>query len=167
MTSDVLRECGSALAAFTRRQWLAAGAGALATGLLTGLPTDVVPNPFYQRMTSVLWWQYPVWASTAVLAGLVLATYVRRVPGGSAAGVGVGGGVMSFLAVGCPICNKLVVALIGVGGALSFFAPLQPFLAAAGLMLLAGSLGLRLHRLGRCSAVSPAEPRVPVHEARG
>jgi hypothetical protein len=62
---------------------------------------------------------------------------------------------MSFFAVGCPICNKLVVALIGVGGALSFFAPVQPYLAAAGLALLVASLGVRLRQLERCFAPSP------------
>ena len=141
------------LTTFTRRQWLAAGSGALATALLTGLPTDVLPNPFYTRMTPVLWWNYPVWALTAVLAGLLLATYVRPVPIDSSAGAALGGGLMSFFAVGCPVCNKLVLALIGVGGALSLFAPIQPYLAAAGLGLLAASLGARLRRLERCSAV--------------
>lgn len=154
------------VATFTRRQWLAAGAGALATVLLTGLPTDVFPNRFYTRMTPVLWWNYPVWAVTAILAGLVLATYVRRVPVGSSAGAALGGGLMSFLAVGCPICNKLVVALIGVGGALSFFRPMQPYLAAAGLALLAVSLGHRLRQLGRCPTASGAAPQTAALTAR-
>lgn len=146
------------LSAFTRHQWFTAGAGALATALLTGLPTDVVPNPFYRRMTPVLWWNYPVWAMTAVLAGLVIATYVRRGPAGASAGTSVGGGLMSFFAVGCPVCNKLVVALIGVGGALSYFSPVQPYLAAAGLALLAASLGVRLRQLQRCSTHSAGLP---------
>ncbi|GIU94156.1 MAG: hypothetical protein KatS3mg012_0613 [Gaiellaceae bacterium] len=161
-----LRESLRQLSTFSRRQWLVAGAGALATALLTGLPTDVFPNPFYTRMTPVLWWNYPVWALTAVLAGLVLATYVRRVPIDSSAGATLGGGLMSLFAVGCPVCNKLVVALIGVGGALSFFAPVQPYLAAAGLALLAVSLAARLRQLERCPAVSYAGPQMAVPKAR-
>lgn len=138
------------LSTFTRRQWVAAAAGALATALVTGLPTDIVPNSFYRRMTPILWWNYPVWAVTALLAGLVLATYVRRAPSGPVAGASVGGGVMSFLAVGCPICNKVVIWLIGVSGAFSLFAPLQPVLAVSGLALLSVSLVVRLRQLARC-----------------
>jgi hypothetical protein len=36
-------------------------------------------------MTPVLWWNYPVWVLTAILTGLIVATYVvplqRYVPG--------------------------------------------------------------------------------------
>lgn len=156
------RESARQLANFSRRQWLAAGAGALATGLLTGLPTDVVPNPFYRRMTPILWWNYPVWAATAILAGLVVATYVRRVPVRASGGAVLGGGILSFFGVGCPICNKLVVALIGVGGALSLFAPVQPYLAAAGLTLLAVSLVVRLRQLARCPVVADAGLRLAI-----
>jgi len=39
-----------------------------------------------------------------------------------------GGGLLSFLAIGCPICNKLVVLALGLGGVLRWFAPIQPLL---------------------------------------
>lgn len=163
----LVRESALQLRSFSRRQWIVAAAGAAATALLIGLPTDVVPNPFYRRMTPIIWWDYPVWAATALLAGLVLATYVRRVPVDSSAGATFGGGLLSFFAVGCPICNKLVVALIGVGGALSFFAPLQLYLAAAGLALLAASLGYRLRQLARCPVVAlPQGPKLAIPRGR-
>lgn len=129
---------------------LVAVAVAVVTAVLTGVPTDLVPNSFYRRMTPILWWNYPVWAATAVLTGLVFATYVRVQPHGRSVGATAGGGLLSFFAVGCPICNKLVVALIGTGGALSFFAPLQPYLGIAGLVLLSASLLLRLRALRSC-----------------
>lgn len=156
----VARAFGDArlLRTLTARQWLVAAVGAAVVGLVTGLPTDVVPNPLYQRMTPVLWWDYPVWAATAVLAGLVTATYVRAVPVERSAAASVSGGLLSFFAIGCPICNKLVVALLGVGGALSFFAPVQPYLAAAGLALLGVSLLVRLRELGRCAIPLAGEP---------
>lgn len=150
------------LVSFSRRQWVTAGAGAIVAALVTGLPTDVVPNPFYTRMTPVLWWSYPVWAAAAILSGLVLATYVRGVRSQGTASASVGGGLLSFLAVGCPVCNKAVVALLGVGGALSIFAPMQPYLAGVGLALLFVSLGVRLRRLDRCPAVVGAGPQVGV-----
>lgn len=161
-------EASQQLRAFSRRQWLVAAGAAAATALLTGLPTDIFPNPFYRRMTPILWWDYPVWAATAILAGLVIATYVRRVPVGASGGGVLGGGILSFFAVGCPICNKLVVALVGVGGALSLFAPVQPYLAAAGLALLAVSLVVRLRRLARCPVlVIPQGPMLAILRGRG
>ncbi len=118
-------------------------------------------------MTPILWWNYPVWAATAVMAGLVVATYVSVRPVGSSVGGTTGGGLLAFFAVGCPICNKLVVALIGVSGALSFFAPIQPYLAVAGLALLLLSLALRLRALERCELTSPIpEPVLGMPQGR-
>lgn len=157
----------SQLRAFSRWQWLAVAATTAVTAILTGLPTDIVPNSFYARMTPILWWNYPVWAATAVLTGLVFATYVRVQPGGRSVGVTAGGGLLSFFAVGCPICNKLVVALIGVGGALSFFRPVQPYMALAGLALIAASLTVRLRGLESCEVKSATpEPSFMIRRSR-
>jgi len=157
------------LASWPARRWLAALVAAVAAGLLTGLPTDVVPNPFYRRMTPVVWWDYPVWALTAMLFGLLAATYVRvaravdgkaayvsgPAGGGKVGGGAFVGGILSVFAVGCPICNKLVVALLGVSGALTYFGPAQPVLGVLGIALLAATLVVRLRRLAACSAPLP------------
>jgi multidrug efflux pump subunit AcrA (membrane-fusion protein) len=75
------------IASWTRRHWLTVVGGAAATVLLIGIPTDVVPNPVFGRPVPVTWWSYPVLAVTAVLSGLLLATYVReRSPGEPAPG---------------------------------------------------------------------------------
>lgn len=60
------------------------------------------------------------------------------------------GGVLSFLAVGCPICNKLVVLAVGVSGALSYWAPVQPFCAAASAGVLVFAVYQRLRGLKSC-----------------
>jgi hypothetical protein len=143
--------------AWPRRRWLVAALVAAAVALLTGVPTDIVPSPVYRRMTPVVWWDYPIWAASAVLVGLIGATYVRAEAGGlirRGSGGVFGGGVLSFLAVGCPICNKLVVAALGVSGALAYFGPAQPFLGAAGVALLGATLAVRL----RAAIVCRAEP---------
>lgn len=79
------RRAGTALRGWRSRQWTVTGAGALATAVLVGAPTDVVPNPLFGRSVPVQWWNYPALAVTAVLAGIVLTTYVRR-PSGRSAG---------------------------------------------------------------------------------
>lgn len=132
---------------------------AAVSALLIGLPTDVIPNPVFGRQgTPVEPWAVPVLAVTAVLSGLLFATYFRPEtsveeldrPGrfGSA------GGLLSFFAVGCPICNKLVVIALGTSGALSWFAPIQPYLGVLALGLLAWALRVRLQGEVACKTTS-------------
>jgi hypothetical protein len=146
----LLRQFGS----WGIRRWIVAFVAAAVVALATGVPTDLVPTDLYRRMTPVTWWNYPIWALTAVLAGLVVATYVRdgdAAPVRGDGGRGLLGGLASFFAVGCAICNKLVVAMLGVGGALSYFAPIQPVLGILGIALLVATLVLRLRRLAACT----------------
>ena len=114
-------------------RWAVAVAAAVAAGLVMGVPTGVVPSDFYTRMTPVTWWDYPVLAVSAVLVGLIAATYVRAGP--RAAVVRrrphtLSGMLLSSFAIGCPVCNKIIVAALGVSGALSYRAPLQPVRAS-------------------------------------
>ncbi|MER7485101.1 hypothetical protein ABTY20_04000 [Streptomyces sp. NPDC126497] len=153
---------GTALRGWRSRQWAVAGAGALATAILVGVPTDVVPNPLFGRSVPVQWWNYPALAVTAVLAGIVLSTYVRR-PLSSlepkaedGTRLGAIGGVLSFFAVGCPVCNKLVLVLLGASGALSYWAPLQPLLAFLSAGLLAEAALRRLSLQTACPVAASA-----------
>jgi len=140
-----------------RRWWSAVLAG-VAVALVVGLPTDVVPNPVFGRSIGVTWWSYPVLVVTAVLGGLLFATYVRE-PATAADGSGEEavtsadergvrragvGGLLSFFAVGCPVCNKLVLVALGTTGARQWFEPVQPLLAVASVALLAVALRGRL-----------------------
>jgi hypothetical protein len=127
---------------------MAAAAGVAGTALAIGLPTDVIPNPVFGRPVPVTWWSVPVLVVTSVLAGLLLATYVRtggaEEPVDRPARAGGIGGLLAFFAVGCPVCNKLVVIALGTTGAMELFAPLQPLLAIASVALLAVALRRRL-----------------------
>ena len=136
------------------RRWMAALLGAGAVAVAVGVPTGIIRTPLYHRMTPVLWWNYPVWVVTALFGGLILATYVQAGggPGRPRAASGLGGGVLSFFAVGCPVCNKIVVALIGVSGALNVWAPIQPALGIVSVALLAWALRRRLAGERACPA---------------
>ncbi len=153
------RRAARTLAGWPKARWAAAAAGAAATAVLVGTPTDVVPTPLFSRSVPVQWWRYPTLALTAVLAGIVLATYLRApvAIGGSSAGrLGSAGGVLSFFAVGCPVCNKLVLLLLGTSGALSYWAPLQPLVAVASVGLLAEAALRRLATADACPTRVPA-----------
>lgn len=141
------------------RRWLAAMLGATATVAVIGLPTVLIPNSVFGREVPPTWWAWPVLVVTAVLAGLLGATYVRppETERTTAAKAGLAGGILSYLAVGCPVCNKLALLALGYTGALQWFAPIQPWLAVAGV----GLLGYALHRRlnGEIACPVPVERR--------
>ena len=68
----------AALAAWTRRRWLAALVAAAATTVLMGVPTALIPTPVFGREVPPTAWAWPVLLATSVLSGLLLATYVRE-----------------------------------------------------------------------------------------
>ncbi|MBW3703747.1 hypothetical protein DTB58_06220 [Streptomyces griseus] len=152
---------GAALRTWRTRQWTVAGLGALATAVLVGVPTDVVPSPLFDRAVPVQWWNYPALLVTAVPAGIILSTYLKdpsrpepATPRGSR--LGVAGSVLSFFAVGCPVCNKVVLVLLGTSGAMSYWAPLQPLLAVLSAGLLAVAALRRLSSLTECPVTASA-----------
>lgn len=148
------------------RRILIGAVAAVATALVIGVPTGIIHTPWYTRMTPVLWWNYPVWALSAILTGALVATYVkdpaRPVPV-TQSGKTFAGGMLSLFAVGCPICNKLVVMAIGVSGALNWFAPVQPVLAGGSLGLLTYAVWARRRTALACRTrgVQPAAAPTP------
>lgn len=83
----------------------------------------------------------PVVAAKAGSPGTAAAT--MRADGsllGTVAGFG------AFLAIGCPLCNKVVLIALGASGAMSIWAPIQPMLGAASVLLLGVTVAWRLRR---------------------
>lgn len=151
---------------WSARRWRVAAAATAGTALALGLPTVLIPNPVFGREIPTVWWNYPAWLITSVLAGLLLATYVadptvdeRIDPAGRRGGLG---GLLGFLAVGCPVCNKLVLLAVGSSGAMSYFAPLQPLLAVAGIVLLVIALRQRLRGQRSCRLPDDRRPRTSI-----
>ena len=124
---------------------------AAAVALLAGIPTDVIPNGWYTRMTAVEGYSYPVLVVVSVLSGVLAASYwgVRGTvcPTRRTGAPGVAGAALSWFAIGCPICNKLIILALGASGALTYFAPVQPWLAALSIVLLLFSIGWRWRSL--------------------
>ena len=131
--------------------------------VLIAVPSDLIDTPIFGRPVEVRWIDYVILAITSALIGLIFA--IRPQPADPAASEEVAvtvdrqgtrtvwGGFVSFLAVGCPVCNQAVVALIGVSGALSWWAPVQPIvgLLAVGLLLYTLRKRLNTYKLTACS----------------
>lgn len=143
------------LRAASARFWLEAAGWSLVAAAAIAVPTVLVANRFFSRMTPTRWWDYVFLAISAPLMGLVLAA--KRLPGASECrteGKTLAGGGLTYLAVGCPICNKIVVAILGTSGALTYFAPVQPVLGAIAV----GLLVVSARRVLRRSAPSFSAP---------
>lgn len=143
---------------------------AVVVAVVVGVATVLIPNPVFARDIPPEWWNYPVWLVTSALSGLLVATYVRsastpvrpadqgeqetQVEGPDAerrtSRLGVAGGVLAWFAVGCPVCNKLALVALGYSGAITWFAPVQPFLAAGALLMTALALVWRLRGQVAC-----------------
>jgi hypothetical protein len=158
-----------AMRRWTPRRWAAAALAAAGSFVLLGVPTAMIPNPVFARKIEAPAWTYPSLALTAVLAGLLLATYVRaEARDGSTSGVAGGldetspeearsftlGGLLAFFAIGCPTCNKLVLLALGTSGAITWFEPVQPLLSLAGIAVLTWALRRRL--AGEVACAVPA-----------
>jgi hypothetical protein len=130
---------------------LLAAIGTALSAVLLGIPTAIIPNPVFHRVIDAGPSNYFFWASTSVVTGALLATYAlpRTVKDRMAAEAGLGGGFLAYLAVGCPLCNKAVVALLGTSGAVTIFQPIQPFLGALGLVLASIALAVRVRGIRR------------------
>lgn len=143
------------------RRWGVAAAVAVVTALFIGLSTVLIPNPVFSREIPPVWWNYPTWVVTSALSGLLVATYVRDT--GEQDGEldrdsrrGGIGGLLGYFAVGCPVCNKLVLIALGSTGAVTYYAPIQPLLAVAGIVLMAVALRGRLRGARACpTTVAP------------
>lgn len=132
-------------------------AAGVVTLLVVGVPTDVIDTPWFGREVPVRWWEYPVLAATAVLTALWFG--IRPEADRQRATAPMTGVMLAVFAVGCPVCNKIILLAIGTSGALGFWAPLQPVLAAVSLAVLTVAVILRRRQAlcGPACAV-PAEP---------
>lgn len=132
--------------------------GAVAA-VLIGVPSDVIDTPIFGRPVETGWLDYVILVVTSALIGLIFA--IRPAAGSDTVTEAaverqgtstIWGGFVSFLAVGCPVCNQAVVALVGFSGALSWWAPVQPVVGLAAVALLMWTLRkrLRTYRVVAC-----------------
>lgn len=149
----------TALRMWPPRRWLTAALFCAGFVLVIAVPTDLVDTPIFGREVPPTWWAWPSLLVSSVLAGLLLASYVatpeRTATDRTATHGGWAGSALTFFAVGCPVCNKLVLLALGSAGAMTWFEPVQPLLQIAAVILLAGALRMRL--LGELSCPTTPE----------
>lgn len=149
----------AALRVWPTRRWSTALLSGAAFVLLIGIPTDLIDTPVFGREVPPTWWAWPSLLLSSALAGLLVASYLaspeRTTTDRTAARGGWAGTALTFFAVGCPVCNKLVLLALGTAGAMTWLEPVQPLLQAAAVVLLAWALRKRL--LGELSCPTTPE----------
>jgi hypothetical protein len=110
------------------------GAGlavALISFLLLGTVAALWDNPLFVRMTPAGGWEIAMLAAMSAVGGVYVA--IRRpfcsVKGASA------GGILAFLGVACPVCNKILLLIFGGELLMTYFEPIRIYVAAAGALL--------------------------------
>ena len=147
--------------------------GTITSLLAFGIVSAIVPNPVFGRTVPPTPFAIGVWLASAPLMGLIAATYLAPPPAATAPAASLGtagmpparadgttagtiGSLAAFLAIGCPLCNKVALLLLGASGTMTFFAPIQPLIGVVSLALLGGTVGWRLRLRARGGACAVA-----------
>ncbi|OFW27745.1 MAG: hypothetical protein A3H97_09020 [Acidobacteria bacterium RIFCSPLOWO2_02_FULL_65_29] len=99
-------------------------------------------NPLFVRMTPTGGFEIGLLLLQSVLAGVYVG--LPRSPCGKrTAGTGA---IVGFLGIACPVCNKVLVLLIGSALLLEYYEPVRLYVALGGAALLAAAVRLKLAR---------------------
>ena len=130
-------------------------AAAAAMFVVLGTLAALWNNPLFMRMTPAGGFEITLLLLQSVLAGVYLGL-PQSSCGKRTAGAGA---IIGFLGIACPVCNKILVLLIGSALLLEYFEPVRLYVALAGAALLALAVGLKLAR-PECFKAGHLSPRV-------
>lgn len=113
-----------------------------------GTVTALWANPFFTRMTPTSGYEFWLLIAESLMLGLYFGLQ-KPVKKNTCSTFG---GILGFLGIACPVCNKLFLYLFGATFLLSYFEPVRLYVGLAGIVLLAWALYQKL--LLRFPAVS-------------
>lgn len=106
---------------------------ALASFGALGTVSALWDNPLFIRMTPAGGWEIGLLALLSVLFGAYIAIRSPACATKSATT----GGVLGFVGVACPVCNKILLLIFGGDLLLTYFEPVRIYVAAAGVVFTA------------------------------
>ena len=116
----------------TPKRIVAGIAVAIVSFVLLGTVAALWDNPFFVRMTPAGGWEIAMLGAMSAISGVYVA--IRRpfcsVKGASA------GGILAFLGVACPVCNKILLLIFGGELLMTYFEPVRIYVAAIGALLI-------------------------------
>lgn len=120
----------------SERPWTPVLMGLMAGSLsFVGLGTvsALWENPFFIRMTPVGGWEVTLLALLSILIGIYIAIRSPLCATKSATT----GGVLGFLGIACPVCNKILLLLFGGELLMTYFEPVRIYVAVLGVLVTA------------------------------
>lgn len=117
----------------TRNRILAGLAVAIVAFAALGTVSALWSNPLFFRMTPVQGFEIPLLAVLALLSGTFVT--VRRPV--CAAKKATGAGILGFLGVACPVCNKILLFIFGGELLMTYFEPVRIYVTLASIALMA------------------------------
>ena len=125
---------------------------AVATAMFAGLGTLAAlwENPLFMRMTPTGGFEITLLLLQSAFAGVYVGLPTQC--GKRTAGIG---GVIGFLGIACPICNKILMLLFGSTLLLAYYEPVRLYLALGGVALLAVAIWIKLTRRDCIKAGTP------------
>lgn len=118
------------------RNWTKGAATGLVSFGVLGTVAALWENPFFVRMTAAGGWEISLLALLSTLIGAYV-TVRRSTCGARRASAG---GLIGFLGIACPVCNKILLLLFGGDLLLTYFEPIRIYVAAGGSLLVSAAI---------------------------
>jgi hypothetical protein len=127
------------------QNWAKGALVALGAFIALGTVSALWENPLFMRMTPAGAWEVALLGLLAGLFGLFVA-----VRGSACADRAAGaGGILGFIGIACPVCNKLLLMLFGGELLLTYFEPIRLYVAAGGAAILLAAIAIERRRAAR------------------
>lgn len=120
--------------------------------LLFGIPTALIPTPWFTRMIPARSLDYVFLLLNSGLIGAYIGVHAYEKHERSKRGdvLATTGSLTNILAVGCPICNKLLVALIGASAIMTYIEPARIWIGLLSTGLVGVALFLKIKNIKSC-----------------
>lgn len=120
--------------------------------LLFGIPTALIPTPFYTRMIEIKIIDYVFLSLTSVLLAIyiTLAIAKRKKVERSKGYLAFSGSLFGIFSFGCPICNVILVTVFGTTAIFTYFEPYRSWLGYVSVIMLSLAIYYQVQSINNC-----------------
>lgn len=124
--------------------------------LIFGVVMALIPNNIFKRMFPPTIIDYTFLIMTSAMLGTYLSLYFygKQKAYGKEDYAAAGGALPSILAFSCPLCNALLVSLLGTSAILAFIEPFRPVFGIFGIGILGIAMYLKIKSIKSCRRCS-------------
>jgi hypothetical protein len=117
----------------------------LGSFFLFSIPTALINNPFFKRMTPVTKLDLILLVIISLMLGIYVSLhFYLKYKNNKCSYYAIGGAFTGVFAFTCPICNILLVAVFGSTALLTYFEPYRPLLGVVAIVLIGFAIFLQI-----------------------